>query len=201
MSKLSRKKNSSWKRKLLHAAIVLSLIMVLFFQIITLVAIHPQSIINTPQAILDATWLFPTLLTTVILAYATVLLYKVWEKTELRLLIPAALGIVATVMAAVVALTIRAAYKNVVGVDGMIALTDWEWFWQQCTLILVPLVTVVMSIIRYKKARDNRLSRKESTYEEQFAGEESTLFGDDVSAGDKKLSKKQRKALKENSGN
>lgn len=201
MSKFSRKKNSSWKRKLLHAAVVFSLIMVLFFQVITLVAIHPQSIVNTPQAILDATWLFPTLLITVILAYATVFLYKVWKKAELRLLIPAVMGIVAAVMATVVALTIRAAYTDVVGVDGAIALTDWEWFWQQCTLILVPLVTAVISIIRYKKARDNRLSRKESTYEEQFASEESTLFGDNVSTGDKKLSKKQRKALKENSGN
>ena len=199
----SRKKDNNWKQKLLRVAIVCALVMVLFFQTITLVAIHPQSIVNVPQAILDATWLFPTLLTTVILVYAAVVLCKVWEKAELRLLIPAALGIVATVMATVVALTIRAAYKDVVGNDGMVALTDWEWFWQQCSLILVPLITVIVSFIRFKKARDKRISQEESTYEEQFADEENSLFGNPVTPGNKKLSKQQRKALKEkqNGGN
>lgn len=200
MSRSARKKKDSWKRKLLHIAIVFSLIIVLFFQIITLVAIHPHSVVNTPQAIVDAAWLFPTLLTTVILAYAAVLLCQVWKKAELPLLIPAVLGIVAAVMAAVVALTIRSAYKDVVGIDGMVALTDWEWFWQQGTLILVPLVTVVVSVVRFKKARDNRIGQEENTYEEQFADDESPLFGEAVS-DTKKLSKKQRKALKENGGN
>ena len=203
MGRSSHKNSGNWKQKLLHIAVVCSLIVVLFFQVITLVAIHPQSIVNAPQAILDATWLFPTLLATVILVYVTVVLYKVWEKAELRLLIPAVLGIIGAVMATVVALTIRAAYKDVVGNDGMVALTDWEWFWQQCSLILVPLITVIVSFIRFKQARDNRIRRENDSYEEQFTDVDFVLSDSDTKKNGKKLNKKQRKTLKEkqNGGN
>ena len=129
MSRSSRHENGDWKRKCLRVLIIFSLIAVLFFQIITIVAFHPHSIVNVPQAILDAAWLTPALIAAVILIYAAVVLYKVWKTAEKRLLIPAALGAIGTVLSLVIALTIRAAYDNVVGLDGMVALTDWEWFW------------------------------------------------------------------------
>lgn len=205
MSKRSRKGTGDWKRKLLNAAVVCSLIVVLFFQVITLVAVHPDSIVNVPQAVLDATWLFPTLLTAVILIYAAVLLCVIWKKAEFRLLIPAALSIVGAAMALAVALTIHAAYDDVVGNDGAVALTDWEWFWQQCTLVIVPLVTTVVSIVRCKQTRSKRLEQEEGTYEEQFADDGFTLLGgeDVAKESGKKLSKKQRKERreKEESGN
>ena len=158
-----------------------------------------------PPEIKEATWLVPLWLCTTILIVVTLILARVWKKKERFLLIPAVMGIVGAALALVVAVTFYAPYDMVLNSNGELAQTDWDWFWRHLALVIVSLVPSVMSFLRMKQLRDERIRLENNAYEEQFVPEE----GDDPVSevkteiqSNKKLSKKQRKALREkqNSG-
>lgn len=158
-----------------------------------------------PAEIRKATWLVPLWLFTTLLIVLAIILCAVWKKKEHLSLIPMGLGIIGAVLALVIALTFYAPYDMVLNRDGELAQTDWDWFWRHLSLVFVSLITAVISFIRFKTLRDARIRKENNAYEDQFAPAE----GDDPVAElaaekrrNKKLSKKQRKALreKENSG-
>lgn len=196
MSKFHRKGERDWKRICLNSAIVIALVVVLFFQVTSLVAFHLEAIFYIPTAILEATWLTPVWIPTIVVIYAAVVLCKVWRTKEKLSLIPAVMSVIGAAPAVMIAMTIRAAYDKVVGRDGTIALTGWEWFMHHGTLVLIAAVTLVVCLVHYKNARDERVHKENEGYTETFNFDaENPLLENDQPG--KKLSKKQRKAQKE----
>ena len=190
---MSKSCNCGWKRKCLNTAIILFLAMILFFQGISLFAIALAPTVSPAKAITEATWLVPTWIVAIVAIYGAVALCKVWRKREKLLLIPLALSVAGAVPATAVSLTIRAAYNDVVGLDGNIALTDWEWFWRHATPMIIALVVVVVAIVRIKALRDERIRKENESYVDRFTPDADPTA---APAPRKKLSKKQRKAQK-----
>ena len=153
-----------------------------------------------PPEIREATWLVPVWLVTTLFIGVTLILAHAWKKKERFLPIPMAMGIVGAVVAFVIALTFYAPYDMVLNSDGELAQTDWDWFWRHLALVIVSLEPTVVSFLRMKALREERIRKENNAYEEQFVLDESDDPVAKVKAetqSSKKLSKKQRKALRE----
>ncbi len=201
MSKRKEKKQEAKNRKheFWKGVLYALLGVVLFLQVMVLVALMFGTAIvdfTPPAKIQEAGWLVPTLITTVILTSLAVVLCKAWKNKEKLSLVPAVLGTMGAVLALVIALTFRAAYDNVVGSDGNVALTDWEWFWRHCTPILVGAVTATISFMHHRGLRRERIRKENEAYLETFNFDEDNplLAKDEDEKKNKKKSKKERKA-------
>lgn len=154
-----------------------------------------------PEEIRNAAWLVPLWLVTTLLIVVTMILCALWKKKEKLSLIPMVTGLVGAVLALVIALTFYGPYDMVLNRNGELAQSDWDWFWRHLSLVLVSLIAAVFSFLRFKSLRDARVRQEENAYEEQFLN--SAEGYTPTAKSSKKLSKKQRKALreKEESGN
>lgn len=201
MSKRKAKKQEARNRKSeFWKGVMYALLgVVLFFQIMTLIAlVFGTSIVDfsPPQRIREATWIVPVLITMVILLSAAVVLCKAWKRKETLSLVPAVLSTGGTVLALIIALTFRAGYDDVVNATGDIALTDWEWFWRHCTPIIVGAVTATISFMHHRGLRKERIRKENEAYLETFNFDEDDPLAEEPKK-EKKKSKKERLAEKE----
>ena len=201
-------------KKILNALMYILLAMVLFFQVLGLVAvIWGPEIFGTaaPQKLQEARGLIPSWILAVVLIVAAVVLCKVWKKNEKKSLIPMACAIVGTALAVIVALTLRAALQvqvanSNVSQSYLQGLTGWKLFWRHYSLAIVAFITAIVSFVHFKRLRSERIRVENEGYTEHFAIDGDAIFGDEEEQPEKKgkkLSKKQRKErrAKENGGN
>ena len=193
-------------KALKKAGIILAYILmaiVMFNQAIGLFALEFGDDITgyaPPPEIRDATWLVPLWLVTTLFIGVTLILAHAWKKKERFLPIPMVMGIVGAVLALVIALTFYGPYDMVLNRDGDLAQSDWDWFWRHLALVVVSLEPTVVSFLRLKSLRDKRIRLENNAYEEQFVPDLEDNPVAEVKAeaqSNKKLSKKQRKALRE----
>ena len=201
-------------KKILNALMYILLAMVLFFQVLGLVAvIWGPEIFGTaaPQKLQEARGLIPSWILAVVLIVAAVVLCKVWKKKEKKSLIPMACAIVGTALAVIVALTLRAALQvqvanSNVSQSYLQGLNGWKLFWRHYSLAIVAFITAIVSFVHFKRLRSERIRVENEGYTEHFAIDGDAIFGDEEEHPEKKgkkLSKKQRKErrAKENGGN
>ena len=119
------------------------------------------------------------------------------------------------VLALLVALTLRAALPlqaadSNVSYNGLQGLNGWKLFWRHYSPIGIAVTAAAVSFVHFKRARNERLRKENEGYQEHFAMGGESLFKDEENEAEapketrrKKLSKKQRKELreKENGGN
>lgn len=198
-----------WK-KIGKIVLYILLVLILFYQVMGLWGVATSDV----KALKEATWLIPVWVMMVVLILAGLILYKVWKDKEYLPLITLGVSIVGAGLALIVALTLQAALPlqvaaTTISQSGMQGLDGWKLMTRHYSPAVVGVVVAVLSFIQHKQAAEARVLKENDAYEEQFAGEESTLFGGDTpSVGapkkdGKKRSKRQRKALreKEESGN
>ncbi|MBQ3202410.1 MAG: hypothetical protein IJB36_02070 [Clostridia bacterium] len=201
-------------KKILNIVLYVFLALVLFYQILGLISVIWGSAIfgaALPAKLQEAKGLIPTWIATTILVFGAVVLGKVWKNKEKQSLIPMVMGIVGAALALIVALTLRAALplqaaNSNVSTNGMQGLSDWKLFWRHYSVVGVGLVAAVVNFLHFKDARNERIRKENESYQEHFVLDGDPLFADEEKASpakSKKLSKKQRKELreKENGGN
>lgn len=201
-------------KKILNIVLYVFLALVLFYQILGLISVIWGSAIfgaALPAKLQEAKGLIPTWIATTILVFGAVVLGKVWKNKEKQSLIPMVMGIVGAALALIVALTLRAALplqaaNSNVSTNGMQGLSDWKLFWRHYSVVGVGLVAAVVSFLHFKSVRNERIRKENESYQEHFVLDGDPLFADEEKAApakSKKLSKKQRKELreKENGGN
>lgn len=201
-------------KKILNALMYILLILVLFFQVLGLVAvIWGPEIFGTaaPQKLQEARLLIPSWILAVVLIVAAVVLCKVWKKQEKKSLIPMACAIVGTALAVIVALTLRAALQmqvahSNVSQNYLQGLNGWKLFWRHYSLAIVGFIAAIVSFVHFKRLRSERIRVENEGYTEHFSIDGDAIFGDEdepAKKNSKKLSKKQRKEqrAKENGGN
>lgn len=201
-------------KKILNIVLYVFLALVLFYQILGLISVIWGSAIfgaALPAKLQEAKGLIPTWIATTILVFGAVVLGKVWKNKEKQSLIPMVMGIVGAALALIVALTLRAALplqaaNSNVSTNGMQGLSDWKLFWRHYSVVGVGLVAAVVSFWHFKSVRNERIRKENESYQEHFVLDGDPLFADEEKAApakSKKLSKKQRKELreKENGGN
>lgn len=198
-------------KKILNVLVYALLAIVLWMQVLSLVAIIGGPSIfgaGLPTKLREAKALIPTWIIMVLMVYGAVVLCKVWKDQEKKSLIPMVLGILGAVLALLIALTLRTALPlqaagSNVSRDGAQGLTGWELFWRHFTPMGVGIVTAIVSFVHFKSARDERLRKVNEGYKEHFVLDGDPLFTDEekdrepVATSTKKLSKKQRKELRE----
>ena len=202
-------------KKILNALMYILLIMVLFFQVLGLVAViwGPEIFdAAAPKKLQEARGLIPAWIIAVLLIGAAVVLCKVWKKKEKKSLIPMTCGIVGTALAVIVALTLRAALEmqvsgSNVSQNYLQGLNGWKLFWRHYSLAIVAFITAIVSFVHFKNLRSERIRVENEGYTEHFAIDGDAIFADEpeqpAKKCGKKLSKKQRMELraKENGGN
>ena len=164
-------------KKILNALMYILLAMVLFFQVLGLVAvIWGPEIFGTaaPQKLQEARGLIPSWILAVVLIVAAVVLCKVWKKKEKKSLIPMACAIVGTALAVIVALTLRAALQvqvanSNVSQSYLQGLNGWKLFWRHYSLAIVAFITAIVSFVHFKRLRSERIRGENEGYTEHFA--------------------------------
>lgn len=172
--------------------------LLLFYQIMGIWGVA----ISDVTALQEATWLIPTWVAMVVLVALPLLLYKVWKDKEILTLFAMAVSVVGAVLALIIALTLQAALPlqasatniSATGEQGLDAL---KLITRHYSPMAVGLATAVVAFIHYKQNRDARIYQEESGYEAQFVDEDFAPADDGEKKGGKKLSKRQRKALRE----
>lgn len=197
-------------KKLLGVLMYLLLAMVLFFQVLGLIAViwGPQIFgAAAPKKLQEAHGLIPSWIIAVVCIVTAVVLCKVWKNQEKKSLWPMALGIIGTALAVIVALTLRAALElqvanSNVSQNYLQGLNGWKLFWRHYSLAIVGFVTAIVSFVHFKRLRSERIRVENEGYTEHFAIDGDAIFGDEAEEPTtkkhtKKLSKKQRKQLRE----
>lgn len=159
-------------KKWLNIGLYCLLSLVLFFQVMGLIGTSLSDV----EAIQKNTWLIPVWIAAVYLIGMAVLLCKVWKNKEKLSLVPLVSAVIGTVLALVVALTLKAALPAVassnVGLSGMQGLNGWRLFCRHISLVLVGAVTAVVSYVHYKQLHDERIRRENAEYQEFFTMDE-----------------------------
>ena len=185
---------------------VILLVLVLFYQVMGIWGVALSQV----TAIKEATWLIPLWIVMMVLLLASLILYRVWKDKEYLPLVTLAISLIGAGMALVVALTLQAALPTQVAAtnisqSGLQGLDGWKLATRHYPPVVVGVVLAVLSFLQHKEAQENRLRKENDSYEEQFTDEDNPLLSPAPAAkpANKKLSKKQRKALKEkeNGGN
>lgn len=197
-------------KKILNVIIYALLAMVLFFQVLGLIAViwGPQIYgAAPPKKLQEAHGLIPAWTIAVVLIVAAVVLCKVWKNKEKKSLWPVVMGLVGTALAVIVALTLRAALEEQVANSNVSqnyvqGLNGWKLFWRHYSLAIVGFVTAIVSFVHFKQLRSERIRVENEGYKEHFVLDGDAIFADEEDTSSakkstKKLSKKQRKALKE----
>lgn len=197
-------------KMILTVLMYILLVMVLFFQVLGLVAViwGPEIFgAALPKKLQEAHGLIPSWIIAVVLTVAAVILCKVWKKKEKKSLIPMVCGIIGAALALIVALTLRAALElqvsnSNVSQNYLQGLNGWKLFWRHYSLVGVSFITAIVSFVHFRRLRGERIRVENEGYTETFALDGDAIFGDEKDTptpkkNTKKLSKKQRKELRE----
>ena len=171
--------------------------LLLFYQVMGIIGVS----ISTVEALVEATWLVPVWIVMMVLIALPLILYPWWKKKEILPLVMMGLSLVGAVLALVIALTLQAALPLVVSgtsisATGEQGLDAIKLITRHYSPMVVGLVMAVIAFLRFKQNRDIRFREEEDSYTAQFADEEFASVLDEKK-GSKKLSKRQRKALRE----
>ena len=171
--------------------------LLLFYQVMGIWGVA----ISTVEALVKATWLVPTWIVMIVLIALPLILYPWWKKKEILPLVMMGMSLVGALLALLIALTLQAALPmqvsgtniSATGEQGLDAI---KLITRHYSPMVVGLVMAVIAFLRFKKNRDNRVREEESSYTAQFVDEDFAPVPDEKKGG-KKLSKRQRKALRE----
>ena len=171
--------------------------LLLFYQVMGIIGVT----ISTVKALVEATWLVPTWIVMIVLIALPLILYPWWKKQEILPLAMMGMSLVGAILALVIALTLQAALPVVVSSTSISAtgeqgLDAIKLITRHYSPLVVGVVMAVIAFLRFKQNRDIRVSEEEDSYTSQFADEEFAPTLDEKKGG-KKLSKRQRKALRE----
>lgn len=171
--------------------------LLLFYQVMGIIGVS----ISTVEALVEATWLMPVWIVMIVLIALPLILYPWWKKKEILPLVMMGMSLVGAVLALVIALTLQAALPLVVSgtsisATGEQGLDAIKLITRHYSPMVVGVVMAVIAFLRFKQNRDSRVREEEDSYTSQFADEEFAPVLDEKKSG-KKLSKRQRKALRE----
>ena len=171
--------------------------LLLFYQVMGIIGVS----ISTVEALVEATWLVPVWIVMIVLIALPLILYPWWKKKEILPLVMMGLSLVGAVLALVIALTLQAALPLVVSgtsisATGEQGLDAIKLITRHYSPMVVGVVMAVIAFLHFKQNRDIRVREEEDSYTSQFADEEFAPVLDEKKSG-KKLSKRQRKALRE----
>lgn len=145
-------------------------------------------------------WLVPLWIVSVGIIATALVLCKVWKNKENLSLVPVTLGIVGIALSLVVALTLQGALPEQVAAtniskSGLQGLNGWKLLFRHYSLTIVSGVTSIVSFLHFKNLRDDRIRKENEGYVDRFTPDaDPTAETPDLR---KRLSKKQRKALRE----
>ena len=171
--------------------------LLLFYQVMGIIGVS----ISTVPALVEATWLVPVWVVMMVLIALPLILYPWWKKQEILPLVMMGMSLVGAILALVIALTLQAALPVVVSSTSISAtgeqgLDAIKLITRHYSPLVVGVVMAVIAFLRYKQNRDSRIREEESSYTAQFVDEEFASLFEEKKSG-KKLSKRQRKALRE----
>ena len=179
--------------------------LLLFYQVMGIIGVS----ISTVKALVEATWLVPTWIVMMVFIALPLILYPWWKKQEILPLVMMGMSLVGAILALVIALTLQAALPlqvsgTSISATGEQGLDAIKLITRHYSPMVVGLVMAVIAFLRFKQNRDVRVSEEEDSYTSQFADEEfeyttldEYLAREGRKPGGKKLSKRQRKALRE----
>lgn len=171
------------------------LALVLFYQVLGIYAVSISSV----TALQEAEWLIPTWITMIGLLSCGLLFATLAKKREGLLLTAAILALVGAVLALAIALTLQAALPlqaaaTNISDTGEQGLDAWKLITRHYSPVAIGVIAAIISFIRFKRNRDDRIRKAESSYEEQFSDlEDGIAMGEQPKQVGKKLSKAQRK--------
>lgn len=171
--------------------------LLLFYQVMGIIGVS----ISTVEALVEATWLVPTWIVMIVLIALPLIFYWWWKEKETLPLVMMGVSLVGAVLALVIALTLQAALPLVVSgtsisATGEQGLDAIKLITRHYSPMVVGVVMAVIAFLRFKQNRDSRVREEESSYTAQFVDEEFAPILDEKKGG-KKLSKRRRKALRE----
>lgn len=145
-------------------------------------------------------WLVPLWIVSVGIIITALVLCKVWKNKENLSLVPVALGIVGIALSLVVALTLQGALPEQVAAtniskSGLQGLNAWKLLFRHYSLTIVSGVTSIVAFLHFKNLRDERIRKENDSYVERFIPDADPTA--ETPDNRKKLSKKQRKTLRE----
>lgn len=171
--------------------------LLLFYQVMGIIGVT----ISTVPALVKATWLVPTWIVMIVLIALPLIFYWWWKEKETLSLVMMGMNLVGALLALLIALTLQAALPLVVSgtsisATGEQGLDAIKLITRHYSPMVVGVVMAVIAFLRFKQNRDSRVREEESSYTAQFADEEFAPALDEKKGG-KKLSKRRRKALRE----
>lgn len=171
--------------------------LLLFYQVMGIIGVS----ISTVPALVEATWLVPTWIVMIVLIALPLIFYWWWKNKETLPLVMMGLSLVGALLALLIALTLQAALPlqvsgTSISATGEQGLDAIKLITRHYSPMVVGLVMAVIAFLRFKQNRDSRVREEESSYTAQFVDEEFAPVLDEKKGG-KKLSKRQRKALRE----
>ena len=183
-------------KPILRVLLYLLLVMILAMQVLGMVGTALSSVTE----LTERPWLIPLWITAVCVITASLALCKTWKQNEKLSLIPVALGIVGAAMAVVVALTLQGALPEQVAAtniskSGLQGLNAWKLLVRHYSLAIVSAVTAIVGFVHFKNERDERIRKENESYVDRFTPDADPTM--ETPAPRKKLSKKQRKELRE----
>ena len=171
--------------------------LLLFYQVMGMIGVS----ISTVAALVEATWLVPVWIVMVVLIALPLILYKWWKGKEGLPLVMMAMSILGAILALVIALTLQAALPlqvsaTTISATGEQGLDAIKLITRHYSPMVVGLVVAVIAFINHKQSHDQRVCEEERSYTDQFVDEDFAPTHEERKGG-KKLSKRQRKALRE----
>ena len=187
-------------KPILRVLLYLLLVMILAMQVLGMAGTALSSVTE----LTERPWLIPLWITAVCVITASLALCKTWKTNEKLSLIPVALGIVGAAMAVVVALTLQGALPEQVAAtniskSGLQGLNAWKLLFRHYSLAIVSGVTAIVAFVHFKNERDDRIRKENESYVDRFTPDADPTM--ETPAPRKKLSKKQRKELREKQEN
>lgn len=192
-------------KKVAKIAMYVLLAWIALMQVLAIVGVA----ISHVNALKETPWLIPVWCVACALLVGAVVLCHLFKNKEKWPLLPMMLGLWGALLATLVALTLQGALPEqvaatTVSLSGIQGLNPWKLFWRHYSLAIVGVVTAVVSFLNHKRVRDQRIRKENDAYTEHFDFSNlDPLFSDPTDTVDrnKKLSKKQRKALREKENN
>ena len=171
--------------------------LLLFYQVMGMIGVS----ISTVAALVEATWLVPVWIVMIALIALPLILYKWWKGKEGLPLVMMAMSILGAILALVIALTLQAALPlqvsaTTISATGEQGLDAIKLITRHYSPMVVGLVVAVIAFINHKQSHDKRVCEEERSYTDQFVDEDFAPTHEERKSG-KKLSKRQRKALRE----
>ena len=173
------------------------LVLIFFAQILAIIGVSRSTVPELEKA----TWLIPAWIVMIALIALPLILYKWWKGKEGFPLVMMVMSILGAILALVIALTLQAALPlqvsgtniSATGEQGLDAI---KLITRHYSPMVIGIVVAIIACITHLQARGQRVSAEERSYTDQFVDEDFAPAHEERKGG-KKLSKRQRKALRE----